>query len=466
LGGIIHNMLQQLSPFVKTAWVLIILFVGALAVHQANPEGVDNAGNSEDATGLVIVRLQAELILGGSPEVSSSSAAMLNVGTVGQRQRYIAFMIALDDLDAASAAVLGMQAGLISEGMEMTEQESMTQELLGILIEGGKLPPEHTPLVVTLGWFGTFLQADEAQRKEIKNTAEKKVMIASTVVFLVGLAAVIGLVFVILKLVKAFDGQLESGLAHPEKNHGIYAEVFVLWLLALIGFQMLAGFIGKLVANGNVAMSLLFVLIAFFGSLVVLFWARIRGISFKQILVDIGWTTGRGLMRETLTGIAGYAMMLPFLGIGVSITLLLFVVQQFLTGGAGAESFQGTGGGSHPIIVDLSHGVWSTKLLLVFMAAVAAPVVEETVFRGVLYRQLRSSSCKFPKTLSIIFSVFLVSFVFAAIHPQGWIAIPALMGIAVGMNLMREWRGSLIPSMVVHGVSNGIVVSMMVLMLS
>jgi membrane protease YdiL (CAAX protease family) len=39
------------------------------------------------------------------------------------------------------------------------------------------------------------------------------------------------------------------------------------------------------------------------------------------------------------------------------------------------------------------------------------------------------------------------------------------MSIAVGMNLLREWRGSLIPSMVVHGLSNGIVVSMMVLML-
>ncbi len=157
--------------------------------------------------------------------------------------------------------------------------------------------------------------------------------------------------------------------------------------------------------------------------------------------------------------------MLPFLGIGVLIMLLLFVVQQLLTGGADTQPFQGTGGGSHPIIVDLSNGVWSTKLLLIFMAAVAAPVVEETVFRGVLYRQLRSSSCKFPKALSIICSVFIVSFVFAAIHPQGWIAIPALMGIAVGMNLMREWRGSLIPSMVVHGVSNGIVVSMMVFML-
>jgi membrane protease YdiL (CAAX protease family) len=63
-------------------------------------------------------------------------------------------------------------------------------------------------------------------------------------------------------------------------------------------------------------------------------------------------------------------------------------------------------------------------------------------------------------------SVVLVSFIFAAIHPQGWVAIPALMGIAVGMNLMREWRGSLLPSMLVHGISNGIVTSVLFLLLS
>ncbi len=463
-------MLHRYSPFVKTAWVLIILFVGAFAALQAIPKGVDDAGNSEDATGLVIVRLQAEIILGegvlmGAPESLSSSAFPLDTGTVGQRQRYIAFMLALGDIEAASSAALRMQGELTSEGMEMTEQESKTQEMLDILVDGGTLPSDHTSLAQSLGWFGTFLQADETGRKEIESTAVTKVLVLSAVSLIVGIFAVVGLILIIVKLVKAFDGKLKSGMGEPEKHHGIYAEVFALWLVVFVGFTTVAGILGSAVAVGNAAMSLIFVLIAFFGSLVVLFWARLRGISFKQIRADIGWTTGRGLAREIFTGFAGYAMMLPFLGIGVLIMLLLFVVQQLLTGGADTQPFQGTGGGSHPIIVDLSNGVWSTKLLLIFMAAVAAPVVEETVFRGVLYRQLRSSSCKFPKALSIICSVFIVSFVFAAIHPQGWIAIPALMGIAVGMNLMREWRGSLIPSMVVHGVSNGIVVSMMVFML-
>ena len=159
--------------------------------------------------------------------------------------------------------------------------------------------------------------------------------------------------------------------------------------------------------------------------------------------------------------------MLPWLAIGVFITLLHFVAQQLLTGGADTfNRFSEPAEDHTAIIVALSNGVWSLRnSWLILMAAVAAPVVLETVFRGVLYRQLRASSCTFLKALSIICSVFIVSFVFAAIHPQGWIAIPALMGIAVGMNLMRECRGSLIPSMVVHGVSNGIVVSMIVFML-
>ena len=463
-------MLRQPPPFVKTAWVLIILFVGGIAALQTIPEGVDDVGNVEDAAGLVIVRLQAEFILGqsvmsGGTNNIAAAAGVLDTGTVGQRQRYMAFMIGLGDTEAAGLAALRMKGELTTEGMEMTEEQAKTQEMLDILVEGGNLPEDHLSLEESLGWFGTFLQADGAERKAIESSAVNKVMILTAVVLIVAVAAIAGLIFLILKLVKAFDGKMKSGLAQPASHHGVYAEVFALWILVFVILTSVAAILGQVVADGNATISLVFVLTAFFGSLVVLFWARIRGVPYKQIRKDIGWTTGNGFLKEIGTGIFGYAMTLPILGIGVLLTLLLFMIQQLMSGGVEAAPFRGTGGGSHPIIVDLANGVWSTRILLIFMAAVAAPVVEETVFRGVLYRQLRSSSCKFPNVLSIACSVFLVSFVFAAIHPQGWVAIPALMSIAVGMNLLREWRGSLIPSMVVHGLSNGIVVSMMVLML-
>ena len=463
-------MLRQPPPFVKTAWVLIILFVVGMAALQATSGGVDDAGNEEDDAGLVIVRLQAEFILGqsvmsGSTNNIAAAAGVLDTGTVGQRQRYIAFMVGLGDTEAAGLAALRMKGELTTEGMEMTEEQAKTQEMLDILVEGGNLPEDHLSLEESLGWFGTFIQADGAERKAIESSALNKVMILTAVVLIAAVAAIGGLIFLILKLVKAFDGTMKSGLEQPASHHGVYSEVFALWILVFVILTTVAAVLGNLVADGNATISLIFVLIAFFGSLVVLFWARIRGVPYKQIRKDIGWTTGNGFLKEIGTGIFGYAMTLPILGIGVLLTLLLFMIQQLMSGGVEAAPFRETGGGSHPIIVDLANGVWSIRILLIIMAAVAAPVVEETVFRGVLYRQLRSSSCKFPKVLSIACSVFLVSFVFAAIHPQGWVAIPALMGIAIGMNLLREWRGSLIPSMVVHGLSNGIVVSMMVLML-
>jgi hypothetical protein len=105
-------------------------------------------------------------------------------------------------------------------------------------------------------------------------------------------------------------------------------------------------------------------------------------------------------------------------------------------------------------------------MLLIVLATIAAPVVEETMFRGVLYRQLRSSSKNVTFAFSVSVSVLVTSFIFAAIHPQGLVVIPALMGIAIGMNLLREWRGTLLPSMIVHGVSNGLVTTMMLIFLS
>jgi membrane protease YdiL (CAAX protease family) len=159
-------------------------------------------------------------------------------------------------------------------------------------------------------------------------------------------------------------------------------------------------------------------------------------------------------------------MMLPILGVGVLLVLFLMLLQTFLSSGFGGDPFAPTSGGAHPIVLDIANGGWQVRILLVALAAIAAPIVEETMFRGVLYRQLRTASNKWGIALSILCSVLLTSFLFAAIHPQGWVAIPALMAIAIGMNIMREWRGTLLPSMVVHGVSNAIVTSIMIIFLS
>src|SRR5262249_15293611 len=103
---------------------------------------------------------------------------------------------------------------------------------------------------------------------------------------------------------------------------------------------------------------------------------------------------------------------------------------------------------------------------LLFLASVVAPLVEETMFRGVLHRHLREASRRWGGFLSFLVSSAIISFLFAAIHPQGWIAIPPLMALAVGFSIAREWRGSLLPSMVAHGLHNGALLVMLFLALS
>ena len=91
------------------------------------------------------------------------------------------------------------------------------------------------------------------------------------------------------------------------------------------------------------------------------------------------------------------------------------------------------------------------------------PLAEELLFRGVLYRHLREASAGLGLVLSVLFSATFVSFIFAVIHPQGLEAVPLLMGLAFTFCLVREWRGSLVPAMIAHGINNSLVLIFLIL---
>ena len=455
-------------PFVKTAWTLLIMLVLGVAYLQTLSEQRES-DVKDDPAGLVIVQIQAKILLGvaaltdADQVMRQQEAQVLDAGTVDQRQRYMAFMIALGDPETAKQAALRMQADVAERQEALTKQQSQTQEMLDILASGGTLPSDHTSLASTLGWFGEFLEADENERDEIIAQARRTTIVVGGIGSGILLAAMVGFILLLVFIVKGFGGSLRSNMVSPASHHGLYVEVFVVWLFVFLLFTILASLVAQTIAEGNATVAMLFTLCAFFGSLSALLWARVRGVAWSQMQRDIGWHRGAGICKELLWGVVGYATTLPILGIGVLLTMLLFAIQSAFSHG---DPLGGTGGGSHPIIVDIAEGGWQVRILLLVLASIAAPIVEETMFRGVLYRQLRSVSPRANLFLSIAGSVFLTSFLFAAIHPQGWVAIPALMGIAIGMNLMREWRGTILPSMVVHGVSNGLVMTMVLVLLS
>ena len=246
------------------------------------------------------------------------------------------------------------------------------------------------------------------------------------------------------------------------RNGRIYVETFAVWMCCFIGSGLVIGLavgLAGIEVNGTQAAGI--GLISFFGSLVALMWPRIRGISYAELFRDIGWTM-QNPFKEVALGVFGYLANLPILGVGIFLVVMLTFASQSLQD---RHELDGTPQASHPIVEQIASGDTLIILLVVVTACVAAPIVEETVFRGLLYRHLREVSRKWALGLSVLFAVVVNSFIFAAIHPQGWTAIPVLMALAIGFSWVREWRGSLIAPITMHAVNNGVISLVMLLMM-
>ena len=257
-------------------------------------------------------------------------------------------------------------------------------------------------------------------------------------------------------------GKVKYRITLAGTSHGIYAETFALWLFCFFALQVAV----QLLVNKKPELAdhvLIISFITFIISLSLLAWPVLRGISWPEVRRDIGWTTDRLRGLEPFLGIAGYVMTLPILAVGVSIVYLLIIIQGVFAGPQ--PTFTPAGGPAHPIINNLANGDLWTYIQVYLVASVAAPIVEETMFRGVLYQHLRSASRNMGLFVSVLLATLINTFVFAAIHPQGWIAIPALMSLAIGFTLMREWRGTVIPSILMHGINNGLVMTLLMIML-
>ena len=247
-------------------------------------------------------------------------------------------------------------------------------------------------------------------------------------------------------------GEGRSGIGGQAGFGGIYLETFAVWMGLFILFNQVLGMLEP------AKESLYPVLFVFFFSLVALTWPLLRGVSWARLRADIGLTTGKNALEELTFGLLAYLMALPMMMLGV----LFFFVIMFFTGpaapAAGAE-FEPVSYPAHPIVEWLLADGGDFAAVVV-LACVAAPIVEEIMFRGLLYRYLREASIQRGLFFSTLISALVSSFLFAAIHPQGLEAVPILMGLACGFCLVREWRVSLLPSMVAHGLNNYIALSM------
>ncbi len=256
------------------------------------------------------------------------------------------------------------------------------------------------------------------------------------------LTAAAGLGLLVLWAVLLGLGKVRLRLRAYPHFGGIYAETFAVWMLLYVGLGYAVTWLpagrSHLLVSG----------IASLLSLAALAWPVFRGVRWWRVLHDVGLHPGRVDGWEILYGVACYAAALALAFAGVFVTILLMQLQKRFDPDTKPLT------PSHPATDWILRGDWWVRLQVLFVAVVAAPVVEETMFRGVLYRHLREAGYRAGKVLSIIVGTVGTSFVFAAIHPQGWLGIPPLMGLAAAFALAREWRGTLVPAMTAHAVNN------------
>lgn len=86
------------------------------------------------------------------------------------------------------------------------------------------------------------------------------------------------------------------------------------------------------------------------------------------------------------------------------------------------------------------------QLAIAFIAIVGAPIVEETLFRGILYPTLK-------KRLGFGLALLLTSTLFAAIHFHALTAFPLTI-LAICLTLVYEWRGNLSSCILMHALFN------------
>jgi membrane protease YdiL (CAAX protease family) len=462
------------------AWAIIIPIV-AFLVYRVNFQPQEQEADTEhsDAKSLIVLRMQGMYLVGaynwtGRKDAQYLKIAMsLNVGPPAQRLCAVVLLGELGDAAEAQMELRDLTEQWRLEKTVLKDQQLRALHILERLYSVFEQKRFDAPslddadrqvLIEELGWFGELALAPP----ETARTADRAAALAPayrTVVVLVSGILVFGALFFagsigLLALpICALLGYVRGGLRDNVPRSGVYAETFALWLLFFLGMSWLGGWVAHQfdVRSWRLLLSGAGMLL----SLWVLVWPVVRGIPWHQVKQDIGWTSGRAGAAEPLFGLGTFVLSIPLLVVGLIATLLLMALSQALH-----PSDPSTEQPGHPVFELLQNANWWEVAQAFFAASIVAPIVEETMFRGVLYRQLRSATAGGGFVLSFLASMVVVSFLFAVIHPQGWVATPALMAIAFALTIAREWRVSLLPGMVHHGIHNGCLLALALVILN
>lgn len=320
-------------------------------------------------------------------------------------------------------------------------------------------------LRVRHGWFGKLLfstglpDTDPAREPLIKNGIQLMVLLLGVLVL--GVLIVIGgFVAFTIAVVRVITKGLPRRFTPPAPGGSVYIETAALFFAGFLVLKFVIGAVSS-AANLDSARTLQFALGAQWLILPVIFWPIARGVPAKAHFQMLGLHRGEGVVREVLAGLFGYLAGLPVLLFAMLVTAALIIIRGSVSGGGPG----GSGGGGTPIappenpVLDVVSKGGLTVAMLYALATLWAPIVEESVFRGALFRYMRSYV---PLGVAAILSTLAFGFA----HGYEWLALGPVFALGFNFAIMREWRGSLIGPVVAHALHNGTVLAIVITLLS
>jgi len=395
------------------AWLVIVLLVSAIVGAPYVLPLSRGAAPREKAL-LLVKKLQARYLVGAKSLMPGpdprlyKQAQLLNGGPVAHRLRFIVLAGEMAGPEEACTQLDRLSSLLATGQIEPTPEEDGLRDILGRLYADyanqqfaapSVRDEERDLLREKLDWFGELALAPEEgpdpTARDRALAAARRTVIGVVGAFMVaGLVGVAGFVGLFLLVVLLFRGRLCRPLETRSPHGGIYAETFAVWMLLFlvlnVGATLLPIRSESLLLSGA----------AFLLSLSALAWPVCRGVPWRQVRQAIGLTGGRHPLLEVALGFGTYAMALPLLAVGLLLTLGLMALRQALQGGTG-DGFGPSDMPAHPIIDFIARPGWWGRLQVVVLASIVAPLVEETMFRGVLYRHLREASARWGFAASL-----------------------------------------------------------------
>ncbi len=364
------------------------------------------------------------------------------------------------------ADVLGMGEaeprwrGLIAELEAEDPEHPLIADINTFIALFGDAPPEpDADFLARHGFFAELadLHSDADARKALAAPERTVVLVAifGVQLLVIVVAVLAGFVLLLVGIVLFASGQRRPRFRPPLPGGSVYLETAALFIVSFLVLKLALDAIAPMMPSVD---PLVLTGVAQWLLLGVLFWPKLRGAA--RPASDLGWeavprptrlgTKRPSVLAEIGAGVVGYLACLPIYIAGVLLALVLMAIWGLFASG-------GTAGGSsappipeNPLFDMVANGSFVGLALVVLLATVWAPIVEETVFRGALYRHMRAR-------LYWLIAAPITAAVFGAMHGYPIPLLMPVIALGVGFAMLREWRGSIIAAVTAHAIHNGFV---------